>query len=104
MQNRIKEIRKAQGLTLQVLADRVNSSSQHISQLENGRRRLNVDWLERISDALDCHPFELLDGVVVARTAQERTILELFRNLTNEQREAFIGVTKALTRPTEPTL
>ena len=70
---------------------------------DRARHAANVSW-GRVSKALDCHPFELLDGVVVARTAQERIILELFSDLSNEQREAFIGATEALTKPSEPTL
>ena len=84
-----KRIEKTRGLTLQELAELVNSSNQQISQLETGRRRLNVDWLERLSKGLECHPMELLYDNVMAKTEQEEAMLELFRGLSPEQREAF---------------
>ena len=43
MKNRIAELRKARGLTLQALADMVGASNQQISHLEKGRRGLTVD-------------------------------------------------------------
>lgn len=99
MDNRIRELRKAQGLTLQELAERVNSSNQQISQLESGRRRLNVDWLESLSVALGCHPMELLYDKAMAKTEQEEAMLELFRGLSAEQRDAFLKATTALAQP-----
>ena len=99
MKNRIRELRKSRGLTLQELAELVNSSNQQISQLETGRRRLNVDWLERLSKALECHPMELLYDNVMAKTEQEEAMLELFRGLSPEQREAFLKATTALAQP-----
>jgi transcriptional regulator with XRE-family HTH domain len=101
MENRIRELRKTQGLTLQELAGRVGTSNQQISQLETGRRRLNVDWLERLSKALGCHPLELLDDGVMAQTEQEKAMLGLFRGLSNEQKEAFLKATSALAKPGE---
>ena len=101
MKNRIRELRKAQGLTLQDLAAKVGTSNQQISQLETGRRRLNVDWLERLSKALCCHPLELLDDGVMAQTEQEKAMLGLFRGLSSEQREAFLKATSALAKPEE---
>ncbi len=65
------QIRRLQSIVLQELAELVNSSNQQISQLETGRRRLNVDWLERLSGALECHPMELLYDKVMAKTEQE---------------------------------
>lgn len=99
MRNRIKELRKARGLTLEALATRANSSNQHISHLENGRRRLTVDWMERLAAALDCHPFELLDDCLVAKTNQEEMLLELFRGLSEAQQEAFLQAAFSVAKP-----
>ena len=101
MENRIKELRKAQGLTLQELAEKVGTSNQQISQLETGRRRLNVDWLERLSGALGCHPLEILEDGTRAETQQEAAMLGLFRGLSEEQREAFLKATAALAKPVD---
>lgn len=99
MKNRIAEVRKAQGLTLQVLADRVGASNQQISHLEKGRRGLTVDWVDRLADALNCHPFDLLEAPPQAKTERERALLELFRGMSDEQQDAFFQATAALAKP-----
>ena len=99
MRNRIRELRKAKGLTLQALADRVQASNQHISHLESGRRRLTTDWIERLAEGLDCDPFALLDAKAEEITEQERLLLKVFRTLNEDQRKAFIAAAGALATP-----
>lgn len=99
MKNRIAELRKLQGLTLQALADKVGASNQQIGHLEKGMRGLTVDWADRIADALGCHPFDLLYAPPQAKTERERALLDLFRGMLDEQQDAFIQATAALARP-----
>lgn len=60
MENRIKELRRARGLTLQKLAERAGTTNQQISRLERGERRLTTDWMERLGNALECNPAALM--------------------------------------------
>ncbi len=60
LENRIREVRKAQGLTLEAVAKRAGTTNQQIQRLETGQRRLTIDWLERVAEALQCHPVALL--------------------------------------------
>lgn len=63
MRSRIREIRKAKGLTLAEVAERIKpepSTAQTIGRLETGMRTLSVDWLNRIARALDVEPTELI--------------------------------------------
>jgi transcriptional regulator with XRE-family HTH domain len=99
MKNRIRELRKARGLTLKELARRVDTSNQQISHLETGKRRLTVGWLERIATALDCHPLELLDEGLHLRNERERALVELYRGLSEEQQDAFFEAVAALAKP-----
>jgi len=60
---RLREIRKSKGLTLQQVADRVQpegTTAQTIGRLETGARTLSVDWVQRIAEAMDIDPAELL--------------------------------------------
>lgn len=64
MKTRIRDIRRAKGLTLQDLAARVRpepTTAQTIGRLETGTRKTSLDWLIKIADALEVHPAELLD-------------------------------------------
>ena len=101
MENRIRELRKARGLTLKRMAELVGTSNQQISHLEKGRRRLTLEWMERIAEALECHPSDLLIGSSHLRNEKERAMIELFRGLSEEQQEAFLKATAALAKPVE---
>lgn len=64
METRIRELRRARGLTLQDLADRIRpepTTAQTIGRLETGARKISLEWLEKIADALSLHPAELLN-------------------------------------------
>jgi transcriptional regulator with XRE-family HTH domain len=54
------EWRKYRGLTQARLADRIDIAVSRISELESGRARYNQDLLERLADALNCEPADLL--------------------------------------------
>ena len=101
MDNRMTELRKATGLTIQRLAELVGTSNQQISHLEKGHRRLTLEWMERIAEALECHPSDLLSGGTRLENDRERAMIELFRGLSDEQQEAFLQATAALAKPIE---
>lgn len=58
----IREIRKAQGHTLAVVAGRAGISVPHLSEIERGDKNLNNHLMERISAALGVRPEELVSG------------------------------------------
>ena len=54
MQSRIRDVRRAKGLTLADVAMRCNppTTAQTIGRLETGMRVLSLIWINRIADAL----------------------------------------------------
>lgn len=62
MINRIREIRKAKGLTLAELAEACAppTTAQTIGRLETGMRNLSTRWMDRIGAALDVDPQSLV--------------------------------------------
>jgi len=60
IQSRIREIRRAKGMTLQQVADRVGTTAQTIGRLETGMRTLSIDWVRKIAEGLGADPSELL--------------------------------------------
>ena len=60
MTNKIRELRKQNGLNQQQLADRIGTTGQQVGHLEAGRRKLTQNWMERLADGLDCNPADLL--------------------------------------------
>ena len=80
-ENRIKEVRLSRHLTEEQLAELAETTQVQISRLENGRRRLTVEWLMRLSKALECAPEDLLGAITLASFNEEATPY----NLTDEE-------------------
>jgi len=58
--NRIADLRKAKDWTQAQLAEAIGTTVNNLGKLERGARRLNQDWIDRISAALECEPDELI--------------------------------------------
>lgn len=61
MKNNINSLRKAKGLSMSALAEKVGCTQQQIDRLEKGRRKLSAEWMEKLCNALDCRPLELVE-------------------------------------------
>ena len=91
MRNCLKALREAQGLSLVGLAARVGTSSQQISHLELGKRHLTVEWLTRLAEALECHPWSIISNEPpLALTERERVLVETFRGLSVGKQKALV--------------
>ena len=64
MVNRIRDLRKAKGLTLADLAAACEpaTTAQTIGRLETGTRQLSLGWMNRIAAALGVDPASLMRG------------------------------------------
>ncbi|WP_150272866.1 helix-turn-helix domain-containing protein [Paenibacillus tepidiphilus] len=60
--DRIRDIRKAKGLTQQQLAELSNLDDAYIGSVERGERNFSIDSLEKIIDALKVHPSEFFQS------------------------------------------
>lgn len=58
----LRELRLAQGLTLQQISDRTNIDVSMLSRLESGKRRLALDHIPGLAAALGVSADELLGG------------------------------------------
>lgn len=58
--NRIEELRKAKGLTLEELAERSGFSTPFVWQMAHGVRNISLKNLGRLATALGCQPEDLL--------------------------------------------
>ena len=62
MQSRIRDVRRAKGLTLADVAERCTppTTAQTIGRLETGMRVLSLSWINRIADALGVDSSDLV--------------------------------------------
>jgi transcriptional regulator with XRE-family HTH domain len=79
MLTRIREVRKARGLTLLDVAERCRppTTAQTIGRLETGTRTVSVGWLNRIAAALDVDAADLV-------TLPDRTDIPVAAVLTGD--------------------
>ena len=64
---RIAALRKASGMTQEVLAEKLNCSIKHISHVERGVASLSLDLLIEASDILNCSLDYLVRGFSTGR-------------------------------------
>ncbi|HSV28777.1 MAG TPA: helix-turn-helix transcriptional regulator [Candidatus Omnitrophota bacterium] len=102
MQNRIREIRQDRGLSQEQLADKVGTTKAQISKLEKSQRRLTDQWMRRLAVALECHPGELFADTPVGITPEEQAILDLYRGLSEPDKQAAYRVVDAMAKSHEP--
>lgn len=69
--NRIRELRKLKGLSAEELAARIGTTPTQVRRLETGKRKLTVEWMRSIADALGVHPAELLDAAARAEICDD---------------------------------
>ena len=64
----IRKIRKAQGLSQEELAEKVNISTTHMSHIETGNTKLSLPVFVDIAAALEVRMDDLLDNAPAATT------------------------------------
>jgi len=92
----LREWRLHKGVTAERLAERLETNKGQISKLENGRQRMNDEWIIGYAQALDIEPRDLL------RDPKSPDISDLLAKATADQvkkireiAEIIIGKTAA---------
>ncbi len=83
---RIRELRKTRRVRQKTLAQMVGLSPGALTNFEKGRRRISLDWLQKISEALDTPMAYFLDdqqgkSKIVAGDPREKRLLNAWRRL-----------------------
>lgn len=60
LKNRVCEWRTLRRLTQEQLAEKIGSSPGQIARIEGGTRDIDTEWMQRLAQALECHPLDLL--------------------------------------------
>lgn len=69
--NRIKELRNEKGLSTYQLAALVGTTQPTIHRLETGKRKLTVDWMRRIAEALGVEASDLIAPTVLEQNGDD---------------------------------
>ena len=102
---KIRDLRKSKRIRQKVLARMVGISPGALTNFEKGRRRISIDWLERIAEALDTPmAYFLPDEKETPKTApgdpRERRLLTAWRQLAKNDllRQDFLHLIEHLGR------
>lgn len=92
---RIQEVRKAQGLSQNELAERLNISPSHMSNIETGRSNFGIDIFQRITEVLQVSADSLLrSNVPEVTNIYSGEIAHILENCTPEQKEQIKKILK----------
>ena len=93
--SRIKQARKQQGMTQEVLAEKLNVSIGYVSQVERGITKISLDLLGAISTVLACDVASLVsESAVHSSEYMESELMAEIRKLDNNKRKYIIEVIK----------
>ena len=94
MTNRIRDIRKAKGLTLADLAAACDppTTAQTIGRLETGMRQLSLGWMNRIAIALGVEPATLMRTEAAAPAQVVAELIATGPEALTAPREALLPV------------
>ena len=95
----IRTARESKGLSQKQLAEELQITNEHLSHLERGRRRVQLDTLNRICELLDVPYEQLLEGAVdisihadnTPSANARKTAAELFSDITSTCSEEKIA-------------
>ena len=94
---RIKEVRKAKGLTQERLAELVEISPRYLSRLEVGQQSASLETLARVAEVLDIELCEFFDfGHHAAPQVVRRTLQKLVREADDEKLRLALKVFRAV--------
>jgi transcriptional regulator with XRE-family HTH domain len=87
---KIREVRKSKRIRQKVLARMVGISPGALTNFEKGRRRISLDWLQRIAEALDTPmayflPDEKEQNRATPGDPRERRLLAAWRELAKNE-------------------
>ena len=94
--NRLREWRKAAGLSLEELAHRVGSTTATLSRYERGQRSMTLDLLVQLAPHLGCKPADLLPDPESIMSEAERALLSGFKELDPEDRALVLRMVQQL--------
>ena len=92
----IKKVRISKGLTQRSLASLAGISTSYLTDLENGKRRLNEEKLARIAAALQLRISDLT--MEEGPQPQEIALLSLYRQLSESNRNAVFDLVSKLSK------
>lgn len=98
MELNLKELRKKKGMTQLELAAAVGATQRKIGAWERGENDIPMDFAVSIADVLDCSVDDIAGrshtATVLSLDWNERTLIRLYRNMDDSQREILLSTAR----------
>ncbi|MFH1015013.1 MAG: helix-turn-helix transcriptional regulator, partial [Nitrospirota bacterium] len=96
---RIKELRKAKGLSQEELSEKVGIDSKHLSRIEVGKSYPSLDTLERIANALNVEIKDLFEFMHLSRKRDlTDNISKLLKEADEDKLRLSLKIIRAIVR------
>ena len=96
---RIKELRKAKGLSQEELSEKVGIDSKHLSRIEVGKSYPSLDTLERIANALNIEIKDLFEFMHLSRNRDlTDNISKLLKEADEDKLRLSLKIIRAVVR------
>ena len=87
MGNRIRELRRKNGMTQEQLAEKLEISSKHMSCIERGLSGMSIEHLSNLSKVLNVSLDYLVNGSIENKYQNiPQTVVDIFNSLDEEKR------------------
>ena len=93
---RIRQRRTALEYTQIVLAEKVEISSQHMSNIENGKAKVSMELMTRIAKALNCTVDELIHGTLGNDNAYTDQVSRIIGVCDEEHKLLILEISKLI--------
>ncbi len=96
---RIKELRKARGLSQDQLSEKVNIDPKHLSRIEVGKSYPSLDTAEKIAKALNVEIKDLFEYMHEVKGKElAENITRLLKESDEEKLRLILKITRAIVR------
>lgn len=92
----VRDLRKRRGLSQEVLAERCGISLSFLGHIERGTRKMSLETLVALADALDATPNALLAGQKEQSDKGMAAFLAELEFDSEEQKQRFYAAVRAL--------
>lgn len=90
MKLRIKELRKAKGLTIDDLSGIVGMSRSYLNELENGKKTINGRRLDQLAEALGVTVYDLIENS--EESAEIKRVVEVMQKLSPTDQASVLRI------------
>lgn len=96
--NRVQKLRRSQGMTQEVLAEKINVTPTHVSRIETGTSSPSLQTLVDICNVLGITIDELMQDSIAARPGVDRRLEAVLSDCSGAELDFLANVIPALLR------